>query len=817
MKTMTKVSFLLLAFLLPLTALAHDFEIDGIFYNINGNEASVTYKGTSHNQFKGEYTGDVTIPAAVAYNGTTYQVTSIGGFAFYGCPELTSITFPPTVKNVYRYAFNGCTSLTRVNITDLAAWCRINYETGDANPLHIAHHLYLNGTEVRYLEIPNTVSAIGKMAFLGCSGLTYIAFPDTDIAIGDFAFESCDGLSDVFIPQSVKSIGKAVFNNCNALTYIDVSSDNPIYDSRENCSAIIETATNTMVMACKNTFIPNTIEAIGYAAFADLEDIRSISIPSSVKTIGDYAFGDCENLKSVTLNDGLTTIGRSAFDECSSLLSIDIPNTVKTIGMFAFMNCVKLKTAIIGNSVTSIDELAFYYCQELTGIALPSTVTFIGQDAFNDCPSLTSLSVSEGNPVYDSRENCNDIIETSSNTLLYGCQNSTIPNTVTSIQDNAFFNCTGLARINIPAGVTSIGRDAFCFCINLTEVESYISDPSSVTVGENAFYRYPNTYDGRTLHVPFASSSLYQADPNWGPYFGNIVEMDAEPSTSIELDMTEADIIEGKTLELKATVTPINAANKPLEWTSSNPAVATVDNNGLVTSVCVGKTTITATTTDGTNLSATCEVTVKSETADNYFAMPDIYVHPGDTVLIPVRLVNRDPVTWFNTDIYLPRGFVIPTHINEFNGYTDHDIYPTDRLTEDNYIMSAALNDSVVRVFGNNFSNQPLLGNDGDLFYFKVIVPEVVNGYCAIHLRNTEFTFVDDWEYAPDSGAVIYIMGATQGDVNGDGKVTISDVTSLISNLLNNDNPGNAADINGDGKVTISDVTYIINLLLSTN
>lgn len=271
----------------------------------------------------------------------------------------------------------------------------------------------------------------------------------------------------------------------------------------------------------------------------------------------------------------------------------------------------------------------------LTRLIIGNGVTSIGQNAFLGLIALTNISVESNNQQYDSRDNCNAIIETASNTLIFGCQSTVIPNTITTIDHDAFYSCTSLTSINIsnsvmnigdcafagcsgltsitiPNSVTAIGFGAFSNCNALSDVYSFITDLSEGMYGV-PFYSYPANYSDRTLHVPYGTSAAYQADSNWGPYFGTIVEMDPVPATSIELDKTSAVILEGETLQLTATVLPGYTTYKVVGWYSSNPAVATVDENGLVTAVSVGTATITAVTTDGSNLSASCNVTVLQE------------------------------------------------------------------------------------------------------------------------------------------------------------------------------------------------------------
>ena len=353
-----KKLFTLFFALVATTALwAHDFKVNGIYYNIltyKTNEVEVTYRGSSGSEYN-EYSGSVTIPETVTYNGTTYSVTSIGDEAFYNCSGLTSVT------------------------------------------------------------IPNSVTSIGKSAFSGCSGLTSIV----------------------------------------------VNDDNTKYDSRENCNAIIETATNTLIAGCQSTAIPNSVTSIGSYSFYYCESLTSITIPNSVTSIGDWAFTGCSSLTSITLPNSVTSIGDYAFLHCQSLTSITIPESVINIGEKAFENCESLTSITVGKGVTSIGERAFAYCE-----------------------GLTSIIVEADNTTYDSRNDCNAIIETVTNTLILGCQNTIIPNNVTSIGEMAFCFCFDLSSVTIPNSVTNIGNSAFNCCSSLTS----ITIPNSVTnIGNGAF------------------------------------------------------------------------------------------------------------------------------------------------------------------------------------------------------------------------------------------------------------------------------------------------------------------------------------------
>ena len=302
MKSLIKSALLMLALLLPATATAHDFEVDGIYYIINGNEATVTFRGTSYYEYSNEYSGSVTIPSSVTYNGTIYSVTSIGVLAFYNCSGLTSVTIPNPVTEIGYSAFSGCRGLTSVTI-------------------------------------PTSLKTIGERAFKDCQSLTSVAIPNSVTTIGESAFYNCSALTSVSIGNSVSSIGNSAFYGCGGMTSIVVASGNTTYDSRGNCNAIIETASNTLIAGCCNTVIPGTVTAIGDDAFAYCSGLTRVTIPISVTTIGHNAFRYCKGLSSVTIPNSVTSIGDMAFLECSGLKSVTIHGSVTSIGDWAFRGC----------------------------------------------------------------------------------------------------------------------------------------------------------------------------------------------------------------------------------------------------------------------------------------------------------------------------------------------------------------------------------------------------------------------------------------------------------------------------------------------
>ena len=208
-------------------------------------------------------------------------------------------------------------------------------------------------------------------------------------------------------------------------------------------------------------------------------------VPKGVEHIAESAFNSCKAI-SIHISDSVTSIGCNAFRNSRSLTSITIPNSVTSIGDHALAYCTRLTSITIPNSVTSIGEEALAYCTRLTSVRIGNSVTSIGSAPFLGCCELTDIVVEEGNIMYDSRNNCNAIIEKSSNILVAGCKNTMIPNSVTNIGDYAFAYCKSLTSVRIPNSVTCIGDGAFTFCYGLTSVVI----PNSVTcIGDDAFER----------------------------------------------------------------------------------------------------------------------------------------------------------------------------------------------------------------------------------------------------------------------------------------------------------------------------------------
>lgn len=334
---------------------------------------------------------------------------------------------------------------------------------------YIGNMAFYGCVELTEIEIPSGVTDIGRSAFAGCFSLKSVEIPSGVTNIGEHAFNECESLESIHIPASVTGIGNGALGLCSSLDQITVEEGNTVYDSRNNCNAIIETATDTLIIGSNNTKIPESVTAIGAAAFENRK-LTEIEIPSGVVSIGEAAFHGCSKLESITLPSGVTSIGKSAFGFCLSLTAAEIPSGVGIIDDGVFDNCRELKSITIPSDVTSIGNCAFRECNSLGSITIPKSVTSIDSSAFLCCKNINQIAVEEGNTVYDSREDCNAVIETATDTLVMGCGSTVIPNGVVNIGQGAFYGCLHLKSIVIPSTVKKIGNMAFDGCKNLKKI-----------------------------------------------------------------------------------------------------------------------------------------------------------------------------------------------------------------------------------------------------------------------------------------------------------------------------------------------------------
>lgn len=373
--------------------------------------------------------------------------------------------------------------------------------------------------------------------------------------IGGQDFNACNALTSVYIPCSINLIENDAFAGCEGLNFIAVDKNNTYYDSRNNCNAIIKSSENRLILGCVNSFIPNNVEIVGLHAFKNCLGLTSLNIPGSVSVIDNGAFSGCSNLTTLDLPNGVTTIGENAFYECSglttmsipsgitnieegtfygcsSLTDLEIPDDITSIGANAFSGCSNLTSLNLPDGIKTVGANAFAGCSRLTTLAIPQSLVTIREGAFYDCHSLTTITVDENNTSYDSRDNSNAIIETSTNTLMWGSNNTVIPNSITTIGIGAFVNLEGITMVTIPDN-TIIGEHAFDGCSNLTIVK--LKDATPIDILENVF----SNRSKATLYVPMGSLNDYMAANYWNEFKSLVEYPDGDVNHDGETDVVD--------------------------------------------------------------------------------------------------------------------------------------------------------------------------------------------------------------------------------------------------------------------------------------
>ncbi len=439
--------------------------------------------------------GHVTIPAVA--NG--YTVTVIGEDAFRTCGEITSVEIPSSVKTIETGAFQYCEKLASVNI-------------------------------------PNSVTTIGVAAFRNCA------------------------LTSVVIPSSVTQIGayydRNAFQGCPSLQSIVVEADNEVFDSRDNCNAIIKTSTNELYTGCKNTAIPNSVAYIVDYAYYGCSGLTALTITKNIQYIGPKSFAECRNLSSIQVENGNPMY--DSRNNCNAVIETSsnklvlgcrgttIPEGVTCIGESAFMGC-GITALEIPNSVNTIEREAFLSCDQLSSVKLPEGLTKMVYAVFYGCSSLKSIVIPE------SVTEIGDCVFQSS-----GLENIIIPDNVTIIDFQAFVDCQQLKEITIGAGVKTIGHIAFYSSRNIRTIISYIHEPFAFE--DYAFGPYSDVYEKATLYVPYGTKSLYETTQGWSKFL-NIVETENN------------NVPEG------ALITSVSQLSSPFTEPTEGSLAALIDNN----------------------------------------------------------------------------------------------------------------------------------------------------------------------------------------------------------------------------------------------
>ena len=570
-----------------LVSQAHDFQVGDFYYNITSTKkltVGITYFGSDAESTTSTYKGIVEIPETVTWGTTTYTVTSICNYAFWGDTGVTSVTIPNSVTEIDDLAFFGCVELSEISLpnslinigpTAFANCAGLTSVNIPNSVTSIESSAFANCVGITSVNIPNSVTCIPPACFSGCSGLKSVTIPNSVTDIGMCSFQYCSNLTAITLPNSVDHIGNAAFYSCPNLSLVNIPNGVSVigYNAFGNCPKLLNVYCHAENISSTNSgaFNNSPIEfATLYVPTASIESYKETQPWNEFGTIKSIVF-EVDGIYYSVLNGEEVEVVARPEDEEKYSGNITIPSEVSyagveykvtAVGYQAFYDCDDLTSLFISESVTSIGERAFQDCDDLTSLYIPESVISIGERAFSSCSGLTEISVDDNNVKYDSREDCNAIIETSSNTLITGCQSTVIPNSITSIGVAAFTNCHNLISLTIPNGVTSIGDAAFKVCINLTSITlpdslrsignqafMFCNALTSITlpdrlesIGIHAFAdenlrdvyclakNVPDTHadaffpliSAATLHVPGSSISKYQSASPWNG-FGNIV------------------------------------------------------------------------------------------------------------------------------------------------------------------------------------------------------------------------------------------------------------------------------------------------------
>ena len=611
-------------------------------------------------------------------------------------------------------------------------------------------------------------------------GYDNINYPVTHI--GKSALSLPD-LTTVSMGNCLKVIGESAFSSCGKLVKLEM---------------------------------PNSLEIIEEHAFSRCYTLPIVEIPDGVKEIGTSAFSECSTLNSVKIGKSVTTIGEFAFSQCSALTSVTMGENLKFIKASAFWSCKVLSNVVLPSSLQVIDANAFYNTA-LVSITVPSSVISIDKEAFAHIHALKEIKVDKENTVYS---DIDGVLCSKTETVLYRYPNSkgktyTVPSTIKKISDYAFAECPDLESVVFPTSVISLGGYLFLTYessklksvtfLNPEPVEldhTYLSlnDKVFVLVPKQYVDRYRNTYRWEDMNIKA---------------IGSIAE-------SITMGAAELTLEVGNESQLQCTVLPETAENKSVTWNTSDASVVTVDEMGNLIAVSEGEAVVSATTNDGTNLVANCKIKVVGAKATDITQFKDvIYVEKtkafiGKSATLSIRMKHEMDVAGFQFNMLLPEGFSIKK-ISRGEG-----ISALDENDENIYTFKTSDKKDGSRFFlCYSVTNTAMPKGDIEIAKVEVNVPEDIEaGEYGVILKKEEMAFGTESKKVDFVNSMFTVTNCIIGDVNNDGIITVSDITSLGQYLIDNNDAvinKSAADANGDGEVTVGDITTIATMIIEAN
>ena len=535
-------------------------------------------------------------------------INTIGSRAFYKCDRLLDIVIPDSVEKIEFEAFRGCDKLENIKLSE--------------NLTIVGYGVFGDCKSISKIEIPKSLKKfdgtwgrgtnLSYGAFGGCSNLKTVNFEAGSTIVCAALFMGCDGIEEIELPDTITEIGDSAFKNCKNLDRITMN---------------------------------NGIEILESSAFEDCFSLTTINIPNTVKAISNSTFQDCTSLTEVHLSNILKEIPASTFSGCKKLTTINFPSTLTTIGNSAFSGCESLPEAILPSGVEKIESNAFKNCKAMKKAVVPDTVSSIGSSAFYGCEALADITLGSKLKKIESQ-------------TFYGCTvlpSIVLPYNVTTIGDSAFVNCTKLTQITVPRNTTSIASNAFSYPKKMTMygpsdcyAQTYASGKGikyvtqdihatsvSLDITEKTAERYDDFQLTATIaplnftdavvwtssneEVATVSDTGYVEICGVGTAVITVTAGNVKAACKItvpqlidwiEFDEDEIELKAGQTYQLKPYISPSDATNKKLKYTSSDTKVAEVSASGLVTAKSEGEAKIRAAATDGSDEYAVCYVTV---------------------------------------------------------------------------------------------------------------------------------------------------------------------------------------------------------------